>query len=123
MKSLPLKTKLFAITLSAILLLAAALTWRSYQGISLLSEQLQEYSEKNLTKTVITQLQTKTQAYGEQISNCINAAYRIPMTMAATIKTAIEKGDGSRAQEANKSSHNVTEQLDRLDKQLGALRT
>ena len=98
MKSLPLKTKLFAITLSAILLLAAALTWRSYQGISSLSEQLQEHSEKNLTEAVITQLQTKTQAYGEQISNYINAAYRIPMTMAAAIKTAIENGDGSRAQ-------------------------
>ena len=79
MKSLPLKTKLFAITLSAILLLAAALTWRSYQGISSLSEQLQEHSEKNLTEAVITQLQTKTQAYGEQISNYINAAYRIPI--------------------------------------------
>jgi len=98
MKSLPLKTKLFAITLSAILLLAAALTWRSYQGITSLSEQLQVHSEKNLTNAVITQLQTKTQAYGEQISNYINAAYRIPMTMAAAIKTAIENGDGSRAQ-------------------------
>ncbi|PCI47006.1 MAG: hypothetical protein COB43_12360 [Oceanospirillales bacterium] len=98
MKSLALKTKLFAITLSAILLLAVALTWRSYQGITSLSEQLQIHSEENLTNAVIAQLQTKTQAYGEQISNYINAAYRIPTTMAAVIKTAIENGDGSRAQ-------------------------
>ena len=98
MKSLALKTKLFAITLSAILLLAVALTWRSYQGITSLSEQLQVHSEKNLTNAVIAQLQAKTQAYGEQISNYINAAYRIPTTMAATIKTAIENGDSSRVQ-------------------------
>ncbi|MFP6790928.1 MAG: methyl-accepting chemotaxis protein [Thalassolituus sp.] len=98
MKSLALKTKLFAITLSAILLLAVALTWRSYQGITSLSEQLQIHSEENLTNAVIAQLQTKTQAYGEQISNYINAAYRIPTTMAAVIETAIENSDGSRAQ-------------------------
>ena len=75
-----------------------ALTWRSYQGITSLSDQLQIHSEENLTNAVIAQLQTKTQAYGEQISNYINAAYRIPTTMAAVIKTAIENGDDSRAQ-------------------------
>lgn len=40
LQSLPLRSKLFAITLSAILMLAAVLTWRSYQGITQLSNDI-----------------------------------------------------------------------------------
>lgn len=89
MKELPLKTKLFTITLSAIVLLALLLTWRSYQGINSLSYELGAQTEKNLTAAVIARLQTETQAYGEQISGYINAAYRIPLTMAEVIEISI----------------------------------
>lgn len=90
LQSLPLRSKLFAITLTAILLLAAVLTWRSYQGITQLSNDIAAQSTDNLTRAAVQQLQTETHAYGEQISNYLNAAYRIPLTIAAIISDSMQ---------------------------------
>src|SRR5690554_2388937 len=89
MKSLPLKTKLFAVTLSAIFILAITLTWRSYQGISSLSDELSDLTEKNLSAEVVARLQTEATSYGEQISNYINSVARIPITLDSILESSI----------------------------------
>lgn len=89
MKSLPLKTKLFAVTLSAIFILAITLTWRSYQGISSLSDELSDLTEKNLSAEVVARLQTEAISYGEQISNYINSVARIPITLDSILESSI----------------------------------
>src|SRR5690554_6258672 len=89
MKTLSLKTKLFAITLSAVFILAIALTLRSYQGISSLSDELSSLTEQNLSAEVVARLQTEAVSYGEQISNYINSVSRVPMTLDSMLESSI----------------------------------
>src|SRR5690606_7143867 len=89
MKALSLKTKLLAVSLGAMLLLAVVLTMRSYQGIHALSTDITELSEHNLREALIAKLQSDSLAYGEQVSSYINAAYRISLSMAEIVASNI----------------------------------
>lgn len=90
MKSLPLRTKLLAVSLITVLALAVVLTWRSYAGINDLSSELTNLTEQNLTEATVTRLQTEAHAYSEQISGYLNSAYRIPLTFADILSNSIE---------------------------------
>ncbi|MFY9180402.1 MAG: cache domain-containing protein, partial [Venatoribacter sp.] len=90
MKNLPIKTKLFVATLATILLLTFTMTWRSYSGISELSEELSALTQKNLKEEVVARLQTEASAYGEQVGNYINSAFRIPLTFKNVLEQSIQ---------------------------------
>ena len=85
MKTLPLKTKLLAITLSIIVLLAASMTWQTSQGISQLSEQISASAEQNLSLAAVERVQASASAYGERMAGYINSIFRVPVTLAGVI--------------------------------------
>ena len=85
MKTLPLKTKLLAITLSIIVLLAASMTWQTSQGISQLSEQISASAEQNLSQAAVERVQASASAYGERMAGYINSIFRVPVTLAGVI--------------------------------------
>lgn len=89
MKTLPLKTKLFVVTLATVLLLALAMTWRSYSGISGLSQDLSDLTQKNLREEVVARLQTEAMSYGEQVGGYINSAFRLPLTFKYVLENSI----------------------------------
>ncbi len=93
MHSMPLKSKLFALTVIMIIAISVALTWKTYQGITGLSDQVTQQTEDNLHSAAISRLQTSAHAYGEEIRGYINAAYRIPMSVAALIRGSIGIGN------------------------------
>ena len=89
MHALPLRTKLFAITVTMIMAISLALTWETYHGISGLSEKVSAQTETNLHDAAISYLQTNAHAYGEEVSGYINAAYRIPLSLAELVQGVI----------------------------------
>lgn len=93
MQAWPLKTKLFLLALSITLILASILTWRSYEGISNLSNQLSELTEQSLTSEVIARLQVEAESYAKQVDGYINSAFRVPITLANILNDSIESND------------------------------
>ena len=91
MNSLPLRTKLFAVTITVIIAIALALTLQTYRGISELSTEVAAQTEANLHNAVITRLQTNAHAYGEEVTGYINSAFRIPSLLAAMVARNISK--------------------------------
>lgn len=94
MKSPPLKTKLMALMLGMIVIIAAVLTFQTYRGISALSGELTEQTYTNLHDAAVSYLKTSTHANGEEVSGDINRAYRIPSAIAKIVEGNIKAGDG-----------------------------
>ena len=90
MKSLPLQTKLLVVVSLSILLLGAVLVWRSYAGITGISDLLTTMSEKSLKQEAIERLKTETLALSEQVSGYINSAYSVALTTASIASDSIQ---------------------------------
>ena len=69
--------------------MASILVWRSYSGISDLSQALNETTEHNLSTAVIDRLGAESLAYSERISGFINSAFRISFMLQGIIQNSI----------------------------------
>lgn len=95
MKSQALSLKLLVTSLSVIVLMASILVWRSYSGISDLSQALNETTEHNLSTAVIDRLGAESLAYSERISGFINSAFRISFMLQGIIQNSISAPEKS----------------------------
>ncbi|MEN9465810.1 MAG: hypothetical protein RL217_1991 [Pseudomonadota bacterium] len=93
MKAFSLKNKLLVAVLAIIVALVLVLTWRSYVGISTLSEKLTSMTAENLTEQVVARLQTETLAYSEKINSYIRAAFSASSTMTGIVENSIEHSE------------------------------
>ncbi|WP_221801171.1 methyl-accepting chemotaxis protein [Oceanobacter mangrovi] len=89
MQSLPLRFKLFSFTVLMVIVMSALFTWSTYQGINKLSTEVSQQSESFIHEAAVNRLQISAQAYGEQMTGYINAAYRVPLTLARMIRENI----------------------------------
>ena len=89
METWSLKSKLYLAMIATILSLCTILTWRSYQGISDLSDELSSLTEKNLSTAVVQRLQSDGQAYSEKMSAYLNSAFRLPLSLRAMVAGSI----------------------------------
>ncbi|ASP39231.1 chemotaxis protein [Bacterioplanes sanyensis] len=96
MKAWPLKTKLLAVTLAIVVTLTLAMGWQTFSGISDISERLSRHAGDNLKTAVVRQLQSSARGYGADVSGYINAAYRVPLTVANILSHSIEAGPAQR---------------------------
>jgi methyl-accepting chemotaxis protein len=72
------------------LLLGAVLVWRSYAGITGISDLLTTMSEKSLKQEATERLKTETLALSEQVSGYINSAYSVALTTASIASDSIK---------------------------------
>lgn len=93
MKALPLKTKLIALILGMIILIAVVLTLQTYRGITSLSDELSDQTALSLRESAVNRLKTSAHAFGEEVRGFINGAYRVPMAMARVIQGSIDSGE------------------------------
>lgn len=93
MKAFSLKNKLLVAVLTMIATLVLVLAWRSYAGISTLSDTLTTMTSDNVTKQVVARLQTETLAYSEKINSYISAAFSASSTMTGIIENSVEHSD------------------------------
>ncbi len=90
MRHLALRSKLLIMTLCMIGAISLVLTWQTYNGISKLSSQLKEQSQKQLKSAAIDRLQINAQAYSEKILNHINVLFNTPSTLTEIIKGSMQ---------------------------------
>lgn len=93
MKALSLKNKLLMAVLTSIVVLVLVLTWRSYAGITALSDKLTTMTSDQVTQQVVARLQTETLAYSEKINSYISAAFSASATMTGIIENSVEHSE------------------------------
>jgi len=95
MRELPLRTKLFALTLLMMVVISGTLTLSTYRGISTLSEEVSDQSKTNLHDEAISRIQSSALAYGQQVKSFIDSVFRIPLSLEKIIQRSVKAGDDS----------------------------
>ena len=91
MHSLPLRTKLFAITVAIVLLMTITLTFETYRGITGLSDDISAEAQKTLREGALNNLTASAHAYGAEVGGHINSAFRIPVIASALIESNLNQ--------------------------------
>ncbi len=91
MRSLPLRTKLFAVTAAIVLLMTMTLTYVSYHGITGMTGQISEQVQSNLRDSALKNLSSSAHAYGAEVGGHINSAFRIPTLASALIESNLNQ--------------------------------
>jgi len=91
MHSLPLRTKLFGITVAIILLMTITLTFETYRGITGLSDDISAQAQNTLRESALNNLTASAQAYGAEVGGHINSAFRIPVIASALIESNLNQ--------------------------------